>query len=190
MIRLLFRIKRKTGNFLTSLHHLFRISEWKALYPGRFAAGKQLSFGKLFSIHFDASASNIQLGNNIQFRDFCVLRTGMDGQLTIGDRVFFNNSCSITCFHQIKIGNDCQFGEGVKFYDHNHVHQNKEQNINEQGYVKGSISIGNNCWFGSDVIILKDVTIGDHVVIGAGCVIHQSVPSHSVIINKQQLTAL
>ncbi len=190
MLRLLFRIKRKTGRFFSSLHCSFRISEWKALYPARFATGKQLSFGKLFSIHFDASASSIKLGDSVQFRDFCQLRTGMDGKLSIGNRVFFNNSCSITCFHQITIGNDCQFGEGVKFYDHNHAYQNQEQNINEQGYVKGSISIGNNCWFGSDVIILKDVTIGDHVVIGAGCVIHKSIPSNSVIIHKQDLVSL
>lgn len=187
MVRLLFRIKRKAGNFFTSLHHSFRISEWKALYPGRFAAGTQLSFGKLFSIHFDASASNIQLGNNIQFRDFCQLRSGMDGKLTVGDRVFFNNNCSVHCFYEIVIGNDCQFGEGVKFYDVNHNFKKKELLISEQGYSKGTIQIGSNCWFGSNVIILKNVTIGDNVVIGANCVIYESIPSGSVVTNTQEV---
>ena len=34
--------------------------------------------------------------------------------------------------------------------------------------------------------MLKDVTIGDNVIIGAGCVIHKYVPSNSIILNKQE----
>jgi serine acetyltransferase len=34
------------------------------------------------------------------------------------------------------------------------------------------------------------VNVGDNVVIGAGCVIYKSIPSGSVIINKQQLLTL
>ncbi len=111
----------------------------------------------------------------------------MNGTLTIGNRVFFNNHCSITCYHSILIGDDCQFGESVKFYDHNHEYRARDKRINQQGYSIGTIKIGNNCWFGSDVIILKNVEIGDDVIIGAGCIIHESIPSGSVIINKQEL---
>lgn len=39
---------------------------------------------------------------------------------------------------------------------------------------------------GANVIILKDVTIGDNVILGAGCVIHKDVPANSVIINRQE----
>ena len=112
----------------------------------------------------------------------------MNGQLIIGNHVFFNNACSITCFHSVAIGNNCQFGEGVKFYDHNHRYKDSGQLISEQGYSTGGICIGENCWVGSNVIILKNVVIGDNVVISAGCVIFKSIPSNSIVYNNQNLT--
>jgi len=59
--------------------------------------------------------------------------------------------------------------------------------VSNQGYTIGKIKIGNNCWIGSHVVILKDVTIGDNVVIGAGCIIHKSIPGNSVVMNNQNL---
>jgi acetyltransferase-like isoleucine patch superfamily enzyme len=111
----------------------------------------------------------------------------MDGELIIGDRVFFNNNCSINCFNNIVIGNDCQFGEGVKFYDVDHNYKEKNALISAQGYNKGVIKIGPNCWFGSNVTILKNVSIGNNVVIGANCVIHECIPSDSVVTNSTEL---
>jgi acetyltransferase-like isoleucine patch superfamily enzyme len=72
-------------------------------------------------------------------------------------------------------------------YDHNHQYQDTKQLISTQGYQVGSIVIGNNCWIGSNVVILKDVIIGDNVVIGAGCVIHKSIPANSVVMKQQDL---
>jgi len=112
---------------------------------------------------------------------------GHAGQLEIGENCFFNNNCSITCLGKIMIGSNNQFGEGVLMYDHNHAYSNKEKLIAEQGYTIGKIIIGNNCWIGSHVIILKDVEIGDNVIIGAGCIIHKSISSNSVIYNEQSL---
>ena len=39
----------------------------------------------------------------------------------------------------------------------------------------------------SKVVILKGVTIGDHAVIGAGCIIYKDVPANTVVVNKQEL---
>jgi len=112
---------------------------------------------------------------------------GHNGHLKIGENCFFNNNCSINCLGEIEIGNDNQFGEVVLLYDHNHEYANKELLISEQGYKIGKIKIGNNCWIGSNVVILKDVEIGDNVVIGAGCIIFKSIPSNSLVINQQNL---
>lgn len=190
MLRLIFRLFRKAGNILTSLQQQIQLKVWKSIYKDRFSSGHNFVRGRMFGLYFDASSSKVEVGSSVQFRDNCQIRTGMNGQLKIGNRVFFNSSCSITCFNSITIGDNCQFGEGVKFYDHNHIYKAKDQLINEQGYSTGGIHIGNNCWFCSDVVVLKGVEIGDNVVIGAGCIIHKSIPSDSVIINKQQLLTL
>jgi len=187
MIILIFRIKKKIDLHFKKVINAYRIFEIKTLYPERFFYQKKLNFGNFFAVHFDQSKSIVNIGNQVEFRDHCQIRCGNNGKVTLGAHIFFNNHCSINCLSSIDIGNDCQFGEGVKFYDHNHQFSNLSLKINEQGYSFGSIHIGSNCWVGSNVIILKNVTIGDNVVIGAGCIIHKSVPSNTIIFNKQQL---
>jgi acetyltransferase-like isoleucine patch superfamily enzyme len=185
-----FKILRRIGILKNKLQQQFHLRVWHVLYKHRFSCGPDFVNGKMFGLYFDSSSSNVKIGTAVQFRNGCQIRTGMNGKLAIGNRVFFNNYCSITCFNSITIGDDCQFGESVKFYDHNHQYKATDKLINQQGYSTGSIKIGNNCWFGSDVIILKNVEIGDNVIIGAGCIIHESIPEGSVIINKQKLIML
>lgn len=132
--------------------------------------GKKISFSKKF---YFRKNFNVTIDN--------------DGNLKIGNDCFFNNGCSINCLGNIVIGENCIFGESVKLYDHNHKFSNKDINIKDQGYKVGKISIGNNCWIGSNVIILKDVTIGDNVVIGANSLIYKSIPSNSVVKSRTEL---
>ena len=105
----------------------------------------------------------------------------------MGDNVFFNNYCTVCAQKEINIGDGSVFGENVKIYDHNHIYTDLNTPIKHQGYSSASIHIGKHCWIGSNVIILKGVTIGDNSVIGAGCVIYKDVPPNSVVINKQNL---
>lgn len=112
----------------------------------------------------------------------------MGGQINIGKNVFFNNDCSINVEDTfVKIDDGTIFGEGVKLYDHNHCYKDITRPIKDQGYSCSPISIGKHCWIGSNVLILKGVTIGDNSVIGAGCVIYKDVAANTVIINKQDL---
>ena len=61
--------------------------------------------------------------------------------------------------------------------------ESMEKNINEQGYSIGSVEIGNNCWIGSNVTILKDVRIGNGCIIGANCLIKTGtmIPENSIV---------
>lgn len=111
------------------------------------------------------------------------------GGVKIGDNVFFNHDCSITCNGStITIESGTIFGEGVKIYDHNHCYQDTELPIKEQGYTVAPVTIGSHCWIASNVVILKGVTIGDNCVIGAGCIIYKDVPANTVVVNHQNLT--
>lgn len=44
----------------------------------------------------------------------------------------------------------------------------------------GKVKIGSNIYFGTDVIVLKGVTIGDNCVIAAGSIITKDIPANSV----------
>lgn len=45
----------------------------------------------------------------------------------------------------------------------------------------GKVKIGNNIYFGTNVVVLKGVTIGDNCVVAAGSIITKSIPANSVV---------
>ncbi len=127
------------------------------------------------------------MGRNVQFRKGFTLWIEKDGKVEIGDNVFFNNYCTICSLLSVSIGDETIFGENVKIYDHNHKYSDPLTPIKKQGYTSASIRIGMHCWIGSNVTILKGVTIGDNCVVGAGCVVYKDIPANSVVINQQNL---
>lgn len=127
------------------------------------------------------------IGRNFYVRKCFTVLIEEGGIVTIGDGCFFNNHSSINALKKVNIGNYCIFGENVHIYDHNHKYSNKNQPINDQGFTYGEVKIGHNCWIGSNVTILKGVTIGENSVIGAGCVIYKDIPPNSIVICKQEL---
>ena len=132
--------------------------------------------------------SKIVLGENVTTRRSCIFQL-FGGELAIGDNVFFNNHCSVTCLGKIEIGDNTFFGEGVKMYDHNHKHEFRENSLYAfpTEFKIGQITIGRNCWVASNVTILNNVTIGDNVIVGAGCLIHKTVPSNTIVMRKEEL---
>ncbi len=139
------------------------------------------NLGKRFE--FDIAAKNYQMnfGKNISFKRYGLICIRENGQLSIGNNVFFNSFISINCHYKISIGDDCIFGESVKIYDHNHNYKNKFAPVAKQGYNYGEIVIGKNCWIGSNVIILKGAHIGDNAVIGANCIVFKDILPGTVL---------
>ncbi|RZJ49338.1 MAG: acyltransferase [Flavobacterium sp.] len=152
--------------FFYRLNTILRIMIFKIVYGKNLKIGKKFSFRKGFSLIID----------------------GSEAKISIGDYCFFNNFCTLAARNQITIGDYSIFGENVKIYDHNHLYRDFEIPIKNQGYSEAPIIIGKHCWIASNVVILKGVTIGNHCVIGAGCIVYENVPDHTVLINKQQLT--
>ncbi len=127
---------------------------------------------------------NLLIGKGVTWRrGFSVMKMP-EAVIQIGDNCFFNNDCSINSNHLIKIGGGVLFGENVKIYDHNHRF-NEHKPIKAQGFSNGTVTIGERCWIGSNVTILKGSKIGNNCVIGAGCVISGKVPDNSIVRLKQ-----
>ena len=131
----------------------------------------------------DDKASLI-VGSNVICRNFENFHIS-SGKLILHDGVFINNSCSFNCMERIEIGNGTMMGEGVRFYDHDHVYTTEK--IEKWQWSTAPIRVGRDCWIGSNVTILKGVTIGDNTIIGAGCLIRNDVPANSVVYNDGNL---
>ncbi|PHR17390.1 MAG: hypothetical protein COA41_12290 [Sphingopyxis sp.] len=106
-----------------------------------------------------------------------------NGKIEISDGCFFNNYCSINCQSKITIGKNTLFGEGVKVYDHNHTFDVRT-GVSHSDFVTDPIRIGDNCWIGSNCIILKGVNICNNVLVGAGAIVTKNIERPGIYIYK------
>lgn len=128
---------------------------------------------------------SITIGQNTEFAAYCDHEVHGEGKISIGNKVYMNRFCMISAHDSVTIGNNCLFGPGVKIFDNNH--QYNPQTGVSTNLNSAPILIGNNCWIASNVVILKGSKIGDNCVIGAGCIIHGTIPSGSIVKNKQEI---
>lgn len=108
-----------------------------------------------------------------------------NGQLFIGSRVYFNEYTMISCIDSVSIGNNCMFGPHVCIYDSDHQYD-ADNGVNPTG-TTAPIVIGDGCWIGANVVILKGTEIGKNCVIGAGCIVNGKIPSGSIVTMDRRL---
>lgn len=108
--------------------------------------------------------------------------------ITIGEDCIIrfprNTLIDLTRPHLISIGNRVDMNINFKVYTHDwasHVFIGK---YNQMVNSSGSVTIGNNIYFGADCTVLKGVSIGDNCIIGAGSVVTKSIPPNSVAVGN------
>jgi len=155
-------------------------------YAGRIFIGKNVNIESQLHFNFDKSNSSISIGDGTNFRGGEQLLAYENGKIVIGENVFFNYGISINSNSSglVTIGRNSMFGESVKIYDHNHRFRKKDISFKDQGYKSGNVSIGENCWIGSNTIILRGAKIGNNVVVGANCIISEEIPDGTLVQNN------
>jgi acetyltransferase-like isoleucine patch superfamily enzyme len=101
-------------------------------------------------------------------------------RIRVGNRNYFNRNVMIDACGLIEIGDQNMFGPDVYITDSNHRH-GPGLAPNAQPMDGGKVKIGNRCWIGAKVVILKDVELGDGCVVGAGAVVTKSVAPGAVV---------
>lgn len=111
-----------------------------------------------------------------------------------GNNIFLGNNCEINMnctfldTNRIIIGENALIAPGVQIYTAFHPTNARDRmsDLKEDGsftFCKTQTSpviIGNNVWIGGCAIIMPGVTIGDNVVIGAGSVVTNDIPSNVI----------
>lgn len=121
--------------------------------------------------------SYLSIGNFLMTAGPCYIKCVDHAKCRIGNNVFFNHNCSITCAEMIVIGDNCNIANNVVIVDHDH-------NIGKNGVIDGlnsqPVNIGNNVWIGANAVILKGTDIGDGAIIAAGAVVKGKIPAGEV----------
>ena len=104
----------------------------------------------------------------------------------IGKKFFANFNFTVQDDAYVTIGDNCNFGPNCSIVTpiHPMLADERRLMLNEKGeetrmcYAK-PVTVGNDCWFGANVVVCPGVTIGDNCVIGAGSVVVKDIPANS-----------
>lgn len=104
----------------------------------------------------------------------------------IGRNFFGNFNLTVQDDAPVTIGDRCNFGPNVTIVTPMHpmlpderlAMRTEDGSVKRLCYAK-PVVIGNDCWFGANVVVCPGVTIGDGCVIGAGSVVTRDIPPHS-----------
>lgn len=104
---------------------------------------------------------------------------GHRSSISIGAHTLMSNNITIISMKSVDIGEGCQIGDMVSLMDCD-FHEIEPSTRNKSHGHIDPVVIGNNCWLGSRVMVLKGVTIGDNSVIAAGSVVTRSLPANVI----------
>ena len=141
-------------------------------------------------VYIDAlSVNGLQLGRNVNIGKRAIIRcSGVIANKGIGIKIGNNSAIGAQSFlggqGGIEIGSDVILGPGVKIFSENHNFSGINIPIRLQGENRKGVSIGNNCWIGSGVIILDGVEIGNGCVIAAGTIVTKSISENTIYRTK------
>lgn len=144
--------------------------------------------------------SNISLIDGSKPRDIVIgnkvwmwgtLNSQSNGKIVFEDFTKIGGGSVINCVESVTIGKYTAIADNVHITDNNNHPVNPEyrkfmriNGDNDSRLWKHSahapVILGENCWIGRNVSIMKGVTIGDNTVVAANSVVTKSIPANCI----------
>lgn len=121
-------------------------------------------------VRLQAWGGRIEVEAGAQVRDRCELKS--TGDLRLGARCVLSRTATLHCHERIHIGERCAIAERTTIIDSDHGFDGSDTFVLEQPVRSAPISIGQNVFVGTNVVILRGTTVGDRAVIAAGAVLN------------------
>lgn len=156
----------------------------------RIECGRNVKFEDYSEIHGLCKdglkfGSRVTIGRGVMIRPSSYYGIDLGRGLTVGNDSSIGPHGYIGCSGKIIIGSSVMIGPKCSLFAENHNYINNSITIKEQGVKQKGIVIEDNCWIGSNVVILDGVSIGTGSVIGAGALINKDIPPHSLVVDKR-----
>lgn len=165
--------------------YLFIGKNVQILNPQLITTGRSLTIKDHATIQA-LSKNGIHFGNNVMIGRYSLIEcTGvirsLGESLVVGDNSNFGDYNFIGVRGPVRIGENVLFGPRVCIHAENHNIDRLDLPIRLQGESRVGVTIEDDCWIGSGVVILDGVTIGNGSVIAAGAVVTKSIPPYSIV---------
>jgi acetyltransferase-like isoleucine patch superfamily enzyme len=164
------------------IEHHVRLAQPANIHLGR---GVYVDYG----VYLHACPEGIRIGDNsfimhgstlhvFNFRDL------PHAGITLGRKCFIGEYNVIRGQGGVTLGNHVYTGSQVQILAVNHVFDDPDVPIMEQGITAQGIMIEDDVWLASGVIVLDGVRIGRGSVVGAGSVVTEDLPAYSIAVGS------
>lgn len=178
--------------FLKQAKGLFLVGRGVQISHGRhITCGKNVKFEDFSEIHGLCSdglvfGDYVTISRGVMIRPSSYYGNDLGKGLVMGEHSSIGPYGYIGCSGKITIRKNVMFGPKCSLFAENHNFSDTESSIKSQGVNQKGITVEDDCWIGSNVVILDGVTIGKGSVIGAGTLVTKDVPAGSVVMDKRE----
>lgn len=132
--------------------------------------------------------SSVQIGIGAYLSPYSLVFAHGGSNIVIGKGSMLSSYTTVTSINKVYIGEDVLMGPNVFIADYNHEYRDITLPVVRQGNIStttdgnsNEIHIGDGTWIGKNVVIVGNVKIGCHCVIGANSVVTKDIPSYCVV---------
>lgn len=147
--------------------------------PSRLFMGDRVVVGQNCWISPGGIGGEIRFGNDTFVAHLCTLRAE-GGNISVGNNVQISRNCYLNGAGNINIGDHTMLGPNSSIVSVNHISDNVDIPMREQGIQKAKVSIESDVWLGAHVCVMPGVKIGKGSIIGAGAVVTKDIPPYSI----------
>ncbi|MGO3328265.1 acyltransferase [Gordonia sp. (in: high G+C Gram-positive bacteria)] len=173
-------IKRNRAWTLWYLVRYYRLAKFRLSNPHVVLRG-MVFLGKNVEIHATPELARLEIGRWVHIGDGNAIRCH-EGSLRIGDKVVFGCNNVVNSYLDIEIGGSTLVADWCYIVDFDHVTDNIDLPIKDQGIVKGPVRIGPDTWLAAKVTVLRDTIAGRGCVLGAHAVVRGEFDDYSIVV--------
>jgi len=153
------------------------------------ADGVRLGLGaRLINLN---AREQVTIGPNSVIRG--ILRNERQGRLSIGERIYIGDNALVSSALSVEIGDGTLLAHGAQIFDNDSHPVDVEQRAAHFRAILGDksgpaytiasapVRIGRMAWIGLNAIVMKGVTIGDEVIVGAGAVVTRDMAAKTLV---------
>ncbi|WP_018162839.1 acyltransferase [Smaragdicoccus niigatensis] len=140
-----------------------------------------LFLGKGVELHCTPELGRMEIGRWVHIGDGNAIRCH-EGSLRLGDKVVFGKDSVVNAYLDIEIGGSTLVADWSYIVDFDHIVDNIDLPIKDQGIIKSPVRIGPDCWISTKVTVTRGTRVGRGCVLGAHAVVRGEIPDYSIAV--------
>ena len=120
-------------------------------------------------VRLQGRGGTIRLGDHVQLRDFCELKSA--GELTLGTRAICGRNVTLHCVEGVALGAHVGLAERVTITDSDHGHDGSDRWFMDQPVVAEPVVLEENSFVATNSVVLRGSVLRRNAVVAAGAVV-------------------